>query len=344
MAPSWVTSYFKLNNPLFLDVLVASVLYVIYRVLLKFKWTRLAECIKEASLIFMIFMFYDCSRYFALAELEDAVENAYKVIRFEEMVGLNGERFFQELILPYKSFTKFLGTFYLAAHWGGIVLFFVWAITRIGNDDRKRSEFRKARGRFIFMNLVACISFITFPCAPPRIIPGYIDTLAAVSKVDVYSSTRRFVNPYAAMPSMHQGYSLLFTISTVTMLYASINAGLSKKRAGTFECLESGLSLDADPKQRGFRYLSLLPFVGLLYPCFMFFTIVSTANHFILDAIVGAMAFGIGCLLYELACRLHAKVQEKYFHKKTVPGEKLPYVSISVSSIEMDRRDGVQDN
>jgi hypothetical protein len=59
--------------------------------------------------------------------------------------------------------------------------------------------------RFMIMNFLAVLSFIYFPCAPPREIPGgdYVDTLKEVSNVDVYTSTRRFVNPYAAMPSMH---------------------------------------------------------------------------------------------------------------------------------------------
>jgi len=120
---SWVSSYFSLNNPLFFDVLVAAVLYVIYRVIYK-RFPRLADCMKEASGIFIIFLFYDISRYFALADVDIALANARKVIRFEALVGMNVERAFQNLILPHPSFTKFLGSFYLAAHWGSVIVFF----------------------------------------------------------------------------------------------------------------------------------------------------------------------------------------------------------------------------
>jgi len=124
---------------------------------------------KEASGIFIIFLFYDISRYFALAEVDIALANARKVIQFEKLVGLNVERAFQNVILPYPSFTSFLGTFYLAAHWGSVVLFFVWTVTRIGNDKLKREEYVRVRGRFILMNLLAAIVFLYLTLALPLV-------------------------------------------------------------------------------------------------------------------------------------------------------------------------------
>lgn len=58
--------------------------------------------------------------------------------------------------------------------------------------------------RFILMNIIAACSFMAYPCAPPRMFPelGYDDMLKDLGKTDVYTGTRRWVNPYAAMPSM----------------------------------------------------------------------------------------------------------------------------------------------
>ena len=59
--------FFTFSNPLFSDGFVAVVLYIVYRLLAK-KLPRISEGIKEASLMFLVFMCYDASRFFALDE------------------------------------------------------------------------------------------------------------------------------------------------------------------------------------------------------------------------------------------------------------------------------------
>lgn len=63
-----ITEFFKFSNPLFLDAFVAIVLYSLCRILAWRRFPRIAEGVKEASLVFIVFMFYDASRYFALDE------------------------------------------------------------------------------------------------------------------------------------------------------------------------------------------------------------------------------------------------------------------------------------
>lgn len=331
--------FFTFSNPLFSDAFVAVVLYVVYRLLAK-KLPRISEGIKEASLMFLVFMCYDASRYFALEEEDEAVANAKKVIGFEKATHINIEIPLQKMVVSHESFAKFLNSFYLGAHWGGLVIFFVWAYARVlfassSKIERRRKEYVTARGRFIIMNMLAAISFIAFPCAPPRAIPeeGYIDTLYSISHADVYTSTRRFVNPYAAMPSMHQGYSLLFAMTIVIMLRSEIlasrtesdeddidsEAGLVSKtadatttdsriatvRAYLSEIMQRYnryhlLSRETRQNERKLFLISLLPIVLLAYPIFMFVVIVGTGNHFVLDAIAGAGAFGLAVLIFPI--------------------------------------------
>jgi len=182
------------------------------------------------------------------------------------------------------------------------------------------------------MNILAAISFMAFPCAPPRAMKdeGYIDTLYSISHADVYTSTRRFVNPYAAMPSMHQGYSLLFSLTIVIMLRSEIlasrtesddddsDAGLvSEKTADSrFATVRAYfaeimrrynryhlLSSETRQSERKLFLISLLPIVLLAYPIFMFVVIVGTGNHFVLDAIAGAGAFALACLFFPFVAR-----------------------------------------
>jgi hypothetical protein len=78
--------------------------------------------------------------------------------------------------------------------------------------------------------------------------------------------TAAFVNPYAALPSLHFGWSLLLGLVI--------------------------FSVAKHPALKAF---------GLAWPVAMFFAIVMTANHYILDAIVGAAVsfagFGIALAL-----------------------------------------------
>lgn len=322
--------FFQFSNPLFLDAFVAVVLYIVCRVLEKVKLPKISAGIREASLVFIVFMCYDASRYFALDEEAKAKANGQKVIDFEKLIHIDVEIPMQTFAFAHEEFAKFLNHFYLGAHWGGLVIFFVWAYARVifaspAKIDRRRKEYVQFRGRFILMNMLAAFSFMAYPCAPPRQFPeeGYKDSLLDVGKTDVYSNTRRFVNPYAAMPSMHQGYSLLFATTIVIMLRSEILAsgvepdeeeddiesgkledsntsGLRfffnnlKSRYEKYHLLSKATRSDA----RKLFYISLLPFAFLLYPLFMFVVIVCTGNHFVLDAIAGACAVGLACLIH----------------------------------------------
>jgi hypothetical protein len=325
------SEFFKFSNPLFLDAFVAVVLYIVCRILEK-RLPRISEGIREASLVFIVFMFYDASRYFALDSEALAKANGVKVIKFEQAIHIDIELSLQKFALANIDLAKFLNSFYLGAHWGGLIIFFVWAYARVifaspNKTDRRRKEYVRFRGTFILMNIIAACSFMAYPCAPPRVFPeyGFIDLLLVIGKTDVYASTRRWVNPYAAMPSMHQGYSLLFAITIVIMLRSEILALAVEPDEEEDE--ELGASkLDFDSNTTGLRamfsqmrtryeqyrvlsratrsnrkklfYISLLPFAFLLYPLFMFFVIVGTGNHFVLDALAGAAAMGIATFIY----------------------------------------------
>jgi len=185
----------------------------------------------------------------------------------------------------------------------------------------------------MLMNILAACSFMAYPCAPPRLFPelGYGDTLKDLGKTDVYTGTRRWVNPYAAMPSMHQGYSLLFATTIIIMLRSEILAQASGVEPDEEDDdLESGsklqtassglrstlsqlraryqqyrvLSYSTRSNSRKLFYISLIPLVFLLYPMFMFVVIVATGNHFVLDALAGAGAMGLACLIYPVVLRI----------------------------------------
>ncbi|MYZ11493.1 hypothetical protein GT028_29645 [Streptomyces sp. SID2999] len=112
---------------------------------------------------------------------------------------------------------------------------------------------------------VALAGYYLFPLAPPRLMRGghFIDTVMVHQTWGSMASgdLKHMSNQYAAMPSMHIGWSLW-----------------------------CGLTIFA---------LASVPWVrvlGLAYPALTLLVIVSTANHFWLDAVGGVLclAFGAG--------------------------------------------------
>ena len=105
---------------------------------------------------------------------------------------------------------------------------------------------------------------------PPRLLPaefGFLDTVRHDDAQSVWMSGK-YVNTLAAMPSMHFGYS--FCIGC-TLIYHS---GFLQRT------LEKGESR----KSAFWKLFYLL--LGVGYPAFILTTIVATANHYYLDAMV----------------------------------------------------------
>ena len=82
----------------------------------------------------------------------------------------------------------------------------------------------------------------------------------------------RLANLYAAMPSLHVGWSVWVAIALITVLRSP------------------------------WRYLAIL------YPCTMTFVVIGTANHYVLDAVAGA-AYAIAC--FWLARWIYARQQAR---------------------------------
>ncbi|MFJ3668159.1 bifunctional glycosyltransferase 87/phosphatase PAP2 family protein [Streptomyces sp. NPDC090106] len=128
---------------------------------------------------------------------------------------------------------------------------------------RRPVDYRWARASLGFTTLLALVGFWLYPLAPPRLMPGLgvIDTVHGVqdfSQPD-YGTLTALTNQYAAMPSLHFGWSLWCGL--VIALVA--------------------------PKV-------WMKALGLLHPLFTVTAIVVTGNHWVLDAAGGAAVVAAG--------------------------------------------------
>jgi hypothetical protein len=167
------------------------------------------------------------------------------------------------------------------------------------------------------LNLWAFVIFIFYPCTPPRLLPeefGFIDTVNRENAQSVWMSGQ-YVNKLAAMPSMHFGYA--FAIGCVFVADSMVLHALFAWMPRVFKMAwtkvrrqaESEISAETETEvemsgkvyseeeelllSRGKLARAFMFAFGLWYPAWILLTIVATANHYFLDAIVA----GFGVLL-----------------------------------------------
>jgi membrane-associated phospholipid phosphatase len=140
---------------------------------------------------------------------------------------------------------------------------------------RHNRSFYFVRNMFMIAMAIALVGYVVFPTAPPRFMPewGFLDSVANFTgmRVDGKSASLNAVtNLYAAVPSMHVAFALMVGWPL---------ARLTRRRA--------------------------LRVVWFLYPFLMAFVIVVTANHFIVDALLGALTAGVAA--YGARCLARAR-------------------------------------
>jgi hypothetical protein len=121
-------------------------------------------------------------------------------------------------------------------------------------------SFYFVRNMFMVAWALAIVGYTVFPTAPPRFLPewGFTDSVAQFTGVDAGSTAvNALFNPYAAVPSMHVGFALMVGVPL---------ARLSRHRVTRV--------------------------AWSLYPVLVTFVIVATANHFLADAVLGAVTVG----------------------------------------------------
>lgn len=131
---------------------------------------------------------------------------------------------------------------------------------------RHNGSFYFVRNMFAIAMLIALVGFVVFPTAPPRFLPewGFTDSVYDLTGVHVShtsASMTALFNPYAAVPSMHVAFALMIGWPL---------ASLSRTRVASI--------------------------LWRLYPLLIAFVIVATANHFVLDAILGALTAGVSAV------------------------------------------------
>ena len=189
------------------------------------------------------------------SDAETALQNAGDLIRWEKAAGIYVEPTLQGLVDNSDALLTVLNWIYIWGHWPVIVAVLLWLFRH------HAAGYREVRDTMLLSGGIGLLVFITYPVAPPRLAGlGLVDSVTELSTAYRVLQPPAFVNQYAAMPSLHVGWDLVMGIALV-----SFSGSLAVR------------------------------VMGRILPVLMVAAVVLTANHYIVDAVAGA--------LLVLACR-----------------------------------------
>jgi len=215
----------------------------------------------ELALWASIYPAYLAVRGATIGNPAEATAHAMQVVDLERGFSLMHEQGFQHL---FAFASGFFSTYYLVGFAPLIAATLIWL------GLRHRERYRELRTLLFVSLAIAVVFYVLYPTAPPRLVPGLglADTVG-MSSHDTGSFFGIRFNPYAAMPSMHVGWSLLL---------AFVVARTVERR--------------------------WLRAPVCLHPVLMAVTVTATGNHYFLDSIAGASAALVAIALYATATRL----------------------------------------
>lgn len=140
-----------------------------------------------------------------------------------------------------------------------------------------REHFRHYRNALFVSGAVGLVVFGLYPVAPPRMLDGFVDTVKVFSGSTEFARPGKFTNQFAAMPSFHVGWLVL--------------AGMAARPLVPW---------------RRMRKLLLVPGAA------MSFTVMATANHYLIDAVFGvAVALGAFALSHRPPAILERRAERR---------------------------------
>ncbi|HEY8173598.1 MAG TPA: phosphatase PAP2 family protein [Dehalococcoidia bacterium] len=213
----------------------------------------------EIGLVALAFLLYFIVRGLVVDRADDALRNAQHVMDLEQTLGIFWEPRLQEAVLDHRFVVQLMNFIYFWLDFPLIVAVGLWMYFA------HRHEYTVTRDALLLSGAISLVIYNLFPVMPPRLLPTgeFVGTIEAYSDLSYQAqSTAAFVNPYAAVPSLHFGWAMI---------------------------IGGAIFLTT-------RHPALRAF-GLILPWAQLAAIVFTANHFIVDAFAGLVVCLIGLAL-----------------------------------------------
>jgi PAP2 superfamily len=212
---------------------------------------------QEIAFVLVCYWLYSLVRNAAPSHETSAHERALGLMGLERSMHIGVEQSINAYVATTSWLAYACNYYYATLHFIVTIAVLVWIYAK------HPLRYRSIRSVLFATNLIALIGFWTFALAPPRMFAsrGFVDTVVAFHTWGSYASgdLAKASNQFAAMPSLHVGWSLWCAIAIV---------GLAER-----------------------NWVRVL---GALYPVATLFVVVGTGNHYLLDAVGGAVALALG--------------------------------------------------
>jgi hypothetical protein len=212
------------------------------------------DAIRQLALFAGAYYLYRIVRGIVDGQAGLAFENARNLVDAERALGL----FFEPGLQAWAEGQEWLLTFanwmYVNSHFVITTTFLIWLYIA------RNHAFYFVRNMFLVAMGLALVGYIAYPTAPPRFMPewGFSDSVAEFVGEKADQSANVLYNPFAAVPSMHVAFALMIAIPAIILV-----------------------------KHR------VLKVLWGIYPLVVTFVVMVTANHFWLDAALGAVVAAV---------------------------------------------------
>jgi hypothetical protein len=177
-----------------------------------------------------------------------AFQNARDIVSVERTLGLFFEPGLQDWALSNRWIVDAANWAYINSHFLVTTTFLIWLYLA------RNETYYYVRNMFMVAMGLALVLYVAYPTAPPRFLPewGFADTVTDAVGYASANNANLLYNPYAAVPSMHVAFALMVGIPAFKIV---------RSRA--------------------------LKAVWAIYPVFVTFVVLVTANHWWIDAALG---------------------------------------------------------
>ncbi len=221
---------------------------------------RRVRWLREIALLGVLYLAYSAARLVGDASLPEAVSHARDLLALERLLHLDLEGPTNAALQAVPPLAVVASYWYSVLHYVVTPAVMVWAYRS------HQVRYVAVRNALVVSSAIGLVGFMLLPMAPPRMLPGFVDTLASTSGSGWWggdaSAPRglgELTNQLAAMPSLHVGWAVWVAWVVVRLA-----------------------------RRRWVRAL------GIAYPLITTLVVVATANHYLLDAVAGAAVAAVG--------------------------------------------------
>jgi len=216
----------------------------------------------EIGVIVWLLWVYDATTDLAPLRLNAALAHARGMLALERTLHLDPELSLDRWLAGHHTLGLILSDYYDNAH-------FIVTLGVLGYLWWQRPDlYRPLRNVLVLTNVLAFIVFWRYPLAPPRMLHGFTDVVAASGAFGSWhtGALASQANQLAALPSLHMAWAGWCTLAAWRITTR--------------------------------RWVRV---VAVLYPCMTALAVLATGNHFLLDIVAGLLTLALSVLIVRIA-------------------------------------------